>query len=52
MYGALWRVIPGPVWFKLVVVLALVAAVAAVLILYVYPWVQLTFFPTPEVTVS
>lgn len=52
MYGALWRVIPGPWPVKALVMLALAAGVAYALIFHVYPWVMQTFFPTPEVTVG
>ena len=52
MYGALWRVIPGPWPVKAVVLLALAAAVAYALIVFVYPWVMQTFLPTPDATVA
>ncbi|SDU78166.1 hypothetical protein SAMN04489737_0353 [Arcanobacterium phocae] len=39
MYGALWRIIPGPKWVKALVMLALFAGVVFVLVQYVYPWV-------------
>jgi hypothetical protein len=31
MYAALWRVLPGPVWLRIVLVLIIVAAVIFVL---------------------
>ncbi|ACQ78290.1 conserved hypothetical protein [Beutenbergia cavernae DSM 12333] len=37
MYGWIWRVLPGPAWFKAVEALVLVAAVVAVLFLWVFP---------------
>ncbi|WP_309069772.1 hypothetical protein, partial [Microbacterium sp.] len=51
MYAALWRVLPGPWWVRLVILLALVAAVLYALFVYVYPWIAMTFVPD-EVTVS
>ena len=43
MYAALWRVLPGPWWTRLLIVLVLVAAILAVLITWVFPWIgQLT----------
>lgn len=52
MYEALWRVLPGPWWSKLLIVLVLVAAVLAVLVLYVFPWVQETYFAPIDITVE
>jgi membrane protein implicated in regulation of membrane protease activity len=40
MYGALWRVLPGPWWIRLLIVLALVAAVVYALFTWVFPWVS------------
>lgn len=51
MYAALWRVIPGPWFVKLLVFLVLFAAAAYGLIFYAYPWFMQTFFQTPDVTV-
>jgi hypothetical protein len=43
MYAALWRVLPGPWWTRLLIVLVLVAAILAILITWVFPWIgQLT----------
>ena len=46
MYGALWRVLPGPWWIRLLIVLALVAAVVTALVLWVFPYVDQ--FVTPQ----
>lgn len=40
MYEALWHVLPGPVWVRLILVLILLAAVLAVLATWVFPWVD------------
>lgn len=48
MYAALWRRLPGPWPLRLLIVLALVAAVALLLIFHGYPWVMQTYFPTPD----
>lgn len=37
MYAALWRVLPGPVWLKVVEALVLAALVVAVLFQWVFP---------------
>ena len=40
MYAALWRLLPGPWWVRLIILLALVAAVLYGLFFYVFPWVS------------
>jgi hypothetical protein len=40
MYGAIWRALPGPVWVRLILVLALVAALLYSLVEWVFPWVD------------
>lgn len=40
MYGALWRVLPGPAWLRLILLLLLVAAVVFALFTWVFPWVD------------
>lgn len=39
MYGALWRALPGPRWWKVIECLALAAGVVAALFAWVFPWV-------------
>lgn len=51
MYGALWRVLPGPVWLRLLLVLVLVAAVLYSLATWVFPWVE-TLINNQEATVG
>jgi hypothetical protein len=40
MYGALWRVLPGPVWLRILILLVLVAVVLFCLVNWVFPWVD------------
>jgi hypothetical protein len=40
MYGAIWRALPGPVWVRLILVLALLAALLYSLVEWVFPWVD------------
>ena len=40
MYGALWRVLPGPVWLRIILMLLLVVAVVFALFTWVFPWVD------------
>lgn len=51
MYGALWRVLPGPWWVRLLIVLVLLAVVLYALFFYVFPWVSDIVYPQ-EVTVE
>ncbi|WP_186307581.1 hypothetical protein [Microbacterium sp. 1.5R] len=40
MYAALWRLLPGPWWVKLFILIALIAAVLYALFWFVFPWVS------------
>ncbi|MCU1412247.1 MAG: rane protein [Rhodoglobus sp.] len=51
MYMALWRILPGPLWLRLFIVLVLVAAVLSALVLWVFPAV-LPFVSTQDATVQ
>lgn len=51
MYGALWRVLPGPWWVRLIIVLVGVAAVTAALVTFVFPFVD-QFIAPQDVTVE
>lgn len=50
MYAALWRVLPGPWWLRVLILIALLAAVLAVLVLWVFPFAAQ--FVAPQVTVG
>jgi len=51
MYAALWRILPGPAWVKVIILLVLLAAVLYGLFYYVFPWVSQFIIPQ-EVTVE
>jgi len=51
MYGALWRVLPGPWWVRALILLVLVAAILAALIFWVFPVVD-DFVAPQDVTVT
>ncbi len=51
MYGALWRVLPGPWWVRVVILLLLIVAVLALCVFIVFPWVN-TFVNVTDVTVG
>lgn len=51
MYAALWRVLPGPWWVRLLILLILAAAVLTALVLWVFPVVDQMVAPQ-DVTVD
>jgi hypothetical protein len=51
MYGALWRILPGPWWVRVLILLVLAAAVLAALVLWVFHFVE-TFIAPQDVTVE
>lgn len=51
MYAWLWRRLPGPVFVRLMIAVALFVAVVAVLFLWVFPWVE-PRLPFTDVTVD
>jgi hypothetical protein len=51
MYAALWRVLPGPVWVRILELLALLVIVLFLLVEWVFPWLG-TFVNVGDVTVE
>jgi len=51
MYAALWKMLPGPVWVRILLAMILLAGVLTALVLWVFPWVEQFLAPT-EVTVD
>lgn len=51
MYAALWRILPGPLWLKVLLCLALGLAAIAVLLLWVFPWVE-PMIPLDNIVIS
>jgi hypothetical protein len=51
MYGALWRILPGPAWLRILILVVVVAAIFYGLFWYVFPWVSEVVNPQ-EVTVG
>ena len=43
MYSALWRVLPGPVPVRVMILAILVAAVLFACVAWLFPWVAETF---------
>ncbi len=52
MYGALWRVLPGPWPVKLLIALVVIAAVLYGLVFYAFPWADALLTPQNDVTVG
>lgn len=51
MYLALWKLIPGPLWARILISTVATAIVIAALMLFVFPWVDAAMTPR-EVTVQ
>jgi hypothetical protein len=51
MYGALWRLLPGPIWLRILLMILLIAAVLSALVYFVFPWLN-TFVNVNDVTVG
>jgi len=46
MYGALWRVLPGPWWVRALILLLLLAAILAASVIWVFPYIDSFVAPT------
>ena len=51
MYTWIWRHLPGPLSVRLLEVLLLVAAVSALLLFVIFPWIE-PHLPISQVTVD
>ena len=51
MYAGLWRILPGPSWLRVLILVVLAALVLYGLFFYVFPWVSSYLVPQ-EVTVE
>ena len=51
MYAALWSVLPGPWWVRVLILVVSAIAVLYVLIFHAFPWVS-QFVNPQEVTVG
>ena len=45
VYGALWRILPGPAWIRVILLLVLAAAVVFALFSWVFPWADAILNP-------
>ncbi|GAB3127714.1 hypothetical protein [Glaciibacter psychrotolerans] len=51
MYLSIWRVLPGPVWLRILFSLILIGAALFALATWVFPWID-AFITSQEVTVG
>ena len=51
MYGWIFRTLPGPLWMRVILSVALVLAAVAVLMVLVFPWVS-QFNPLTDSTIG
>jgi predicted membrane protein len=51
MYGALWRILPGPWWLRVLILVVAAAVVVTALVVWVFPYVDELVSPQ-EVTVE
>ncbi len=40
MYAALWRILPGPWWVRVLILIIAAAAIVYGLFFYVFPWIS------------
>jgi len=55
MYGALWRVLPGPWPVKLLILLVLIALALWAMVTWLFPWINSflpDLLPEGDVTIS
>ncbi|WP_394280072.1 hypothetical protein [Microbacterium sp.] len=52
MYAALWRVLPGPWWVRVLILLILLTAVLYLLYFHVFPWVFTFVNPAEDSTIG
>lgn len=51
MYAFLWRLLPGPLWLRILLAVILVMLALLLLVMFVFPWLN-SFVNTYEVTVE
>lgn len=51
MYAGFWRILPGPVWLRVLIILVLLAGAVYLLFEYVFGWLE-PYVPLNEVTIE
>ncbi|MGV9194231.1 hypothetical protein ACQ143_07780 [Microbacterium sp. MC2] len=46
MYAALWRILPGPAWVRVLILLVAAAAILYGLFFHAFPWISHFITPT------
>jgi hypothetical protein len=52
IFPFVWRLMPGPIWCRLLLLLAVVAAVVWGLFTVVFPWLAADVLPAPDGSVG
>ncbi|WP_395885314.1 hypothetical protein [Curtobacterium pusillum] len=52
IFPFVWRILPGPVVVKVLLLLVLLAAVVYALFTWVFPWIAADILPPPDGTVD
>ncbi|MCP3426895.1 hypothetical protein NBM05_12985 [Rothia sp. AR01] len=52
MYALLFRLLPGPLWLRVVLAVFLIIAVLFLLVQFVFPWLDEHSPLTPDVTID
>lgn len=52
MYAALWRILPGPLWVRVLQAVVLIILLIAVLFTWVFPWINELTNPSDATTVG
>lgn len=51
MYAALWHIMPGPLWLRIILIVVFFGVILAVLVEFIFPWLN-TFVNVNDVTVG
>lgn len=51
MYAFLWRLLPGPLWLRVILAIIIVTLAILLMIMYLFPWLG-TFVNAYDVTVE
>lgn len=51
MYAFLWRLLPGPLWLRILLVLILIALTLYLMVTFLFPWLG-NFINSYDVTVQ
>lgn len=52
MYASLWRILPGPIWVRIIIAIIVLVVVLYALVTWVFPWVDSLITGSEEGTVG